>query len=87
MVALAGHPPDRTVPAVAAFYSVTRPFSSGTFYSALAEIAGAELLDQASAIEASSLNLSLVIGPCNRGRTGMPTAAKPVQPAELPDVH
>jgi MFS family permease len=67
MVALAGHAPDWTVPAVAALYSVTRPFSSGTFFSALAEIAGPQLLDQASAIEASSLNLSFVIGPALAG--------------------
>ena len=44
-VALAGHAPDWTVPAVAVLYSVTRPFSSGTFVCALAEIAGRELLD------------------------------------------
>jgi MFS family permease len=67
MVALAGHAPNWTVPAVASVYSVTRPFSSGTFFSALAEIAGPELLDQASAIEASSLNLSFVIGPAVAG--------------------
>jgi len=48
-------------------FSVTRPFSSGPFSGALAEIAGPELLDQASAIEASSLNRSLVIGPAIAG--------------------
>jgi hypothetical protein len=67
MVALAGHAPNWTIPVVAAVYSVTRPFSSGTFFSALAEISGPELLDQASAIEASSLNLSYVIGPAFAG--------------------
>lgn len=67
IVALAGHAPDWTVPAVAVLYSVTRPFSSGSFYSALAEIAGPGLLDQASAIEASSLNLAFVVGPAMAG--------------------
>jgi MFS family permease len=67
IVALAGHAPNWTVPAVAVLYSVTRPFSSGTFFSALAEIAGPELLDQASAIEASSLNISFIIGPAIAG--------------------
>ncbi|HZL55120.1 MAG TPA: MFS transporter [Solirubrobacteraceae bacterium] len=64
---LAGHGPNWTVPAVAIVYSVTRPISSGTFYSALGEIAGAGLLDMASTIEASSLNLSIVVGPALAG--------------------
>ena len=67
IVALAGHAPDWTVPAVAVLYSVTRPFSTGTFYSALAEIVGPELIDTASTIEASSLNLSFVVGPALAG--------------------
>jgi MFS family permease len=67
IVALAGHAPDWTVPAVTVFYSVTRPFSSGSFFSALAEIAGPELLDQASAVEATSLNLAVIIGPALAG--------------------
>src|ERR1700743_1834372 len=53
IVALAGHAPNWTVPAVAVIYSITRPLSMGTFFSALAEIAGPELLDHASAIEAT----------------------------------
>jgi MFS family permease len=76
LVALAGHAPNWTVPAVAVVYSITRPFSSGSFYSALAELAGSELLDAASAIEASSLNLSFVIGPALAGAlTGATSAA------------
>jgi hypothetical protein len=67
ILALAGHAPNWTVPAVTAVYSMTRPFSSGSFFSAMAEIAGPELLDQASAIEASSLNLSFVVGPALAG--------------------
>ena len=64
---LAGHAPDWTVPAVAVLYGVTRPLSSGSFFSALAEIAGAELLDQASAVEATSLNVAVIIGPALAG--------------------
>lgn len=64
---LAGHAPGWTVPAVATLYSVTRPLSSGSFTSGLAELAGMELLDAASAIEATSLNLAVVIGPVLAG--------------------
>ena len=67
IVALAGHAPGWTIPAAAVAYSVTRPLSSGTFFSALAEIAGPELLDQASAVEATSLNLAVIIGPALAG--------------------
>ncbi|MDQ6817367.1 MAG: MFS transporter [Actinomycetota bacterium] len=63
LVALAGDAPQWTLPAMAFFYSVTRPFSAGTFTSALAEIVGVELLGTASAIEASSLNLAFIVGP------------------------
>jgi MFS family permease len=79
IVALAGHAPNWSVPAVAVLYSVTRPFSSGSFFSALAEIAGPELLDQASTIEASSLNLSVIVGPALAGGlTGVVGAARVV---------
>lgn len=67
ILALAGHAADWTVPAVAVLYSVTRPLSTGSFFSALAELAGAELLDAASAIEATSLNVAVVIGPALAG--------------------
>jgi MFS family permease len=80
MVALAGRAPDWTVPAVAVVYGVTRPLSSGTFYSALAEIAGPQLLDVASTIEASSLNLAVVVGPALggalAGAAGAPAAVE-----------
>lgn len=64
---LAGHAPNWTVPAVAVLYSVTRPFSTGSFSSALNEVVGAELIDPASTIESVSLNLSFVIGPALAG--------------------
>ena len=54
ILALAGHAAGWTVLAVAVLYSITRPFTTGSFFSALAEIAGPALLDAASAVEASS---------------------------------
>jgi MFS family permease len=67
IVALAGHAPDWAVPAIAVLYGITRPFSTGSFVSALAEVAGPELLDRASALEATSLNLGIVVGPALAG--------------------
>jgi MFS family permease len=80
IVALAGHAPDWTVPAVTVLYSATRPLSSGSFFSALSEIAGPELLDQASAIEATSLNLAVIVGPALGGAlVGIIGAARTVE--------
>ncbi|HEX3975387.1 MAG TPA: hypothetical protein VHW96_03935, partial [Solirubrobacteraceae bacterium] len=62
MVLLAGHAPNWTVPAVAAVYSLTRPLTQGSFFSSLAVVAGPELLDRASAIEATSLNFAVIVG-------------------------
>jgi MFS family permease len=67
VVALAGHAPNWTVPVVTVIYSITRPFSQGSFFSALADIAGTELLDQASTIEATNLNLAIIVGPAMAG--------------------
>lgn len=67
MVLLAGHAPGWTLVADAVALSVTRPFSTGGFFAAVSEIAGGELLDQASSIEATSLNLSFVVGPALGG--------------------
>jgi MFS family permease len=67
IVILAGHAPNWTIPTLAVIYSLTRPFSMGSFFSALAEIAGPELLDHASAIEATSLNLAVILGPVLAG--------------------
>ncbi len=82
ILALAGHAPDWTLPACAVVYSLTRPLSTGSFFSALAEIAGPELLDAASAIEASSLNISFMVGPAMAGLIAgawSPTVAIEVQ--------
>lgn len=67
ILVLAGHAPDWTIPAAAVVYSITRPLSFGSFFSAIAELAGPELLDTASAIEASSSNLALIVGPALAG--------------------
>jgi predicted MFS family arabinose efflux permease len=67
IVLLAGHAPGWTLPADAVLMSVTRPFSVGSFFSVLAELAGPELLDRASAVEATSMNLSFVVGPAVAG--------------------
>jgi MFS family permease len=75
MLALAGHAPNWTVPAAAVLYSITRPLSMGSFFSALAELAGPGLLDAASAIEATSLNLAFVIGPAIAGAIAGATSA------------
>jgi MFS family permease len=63
LLAVAGHAPGWTVLAVAVLYSITRPFTAGSFFSAMAEISGPELLDQASAMEATSINLAVLVGP------------------------
>ena len=67
LLVLAGHAPNWTLPAVGVLYSVTRPFSSGSFVSALRELAGDDLISAASSLEASSLNFAVVIGPAIAG--------------------
>jgi len=67
LVALAGHGPDWTLPLVAIVYGVTTPISSGSFYGAQAALVGAELLDRASAVSATTLNLAVVVGPALAG--------------------
>jgi MFS family permease len=67
ILALAGHAANWTVPVAAVLYSITRPLSLGAFSSAIAELVGPELLDAASAVEATSLNLAFVLGPALAG--------------------
>lgn len=67
ILALTGRAPNWTVPVAAALYSITRPLTFGAFSSAIAELAGPELLDAASAIEASSINLAFILGPALAG--------------------
>jgi predicted MFS family arabinose efflux permease len=80
IVLLAGHAPNWTVPAVTVVYSLTRPLTQGSFFSSLAVVAGPDLLDRASAIEATSLNLAVVIGPVLAGTlAGLIGAAQTVE--------
>jgi MFS family permease len=67
MLVVAGHGPDWTLPLIGVLYSITRPFSTGGFYAAMVEITGLELLDAASKIEATSLNVAVVLGPALAG--------------------
>ncbi|HEY2005069.1 MAG TPA: MFS transporter [Solirubrobacteraceae bacterium] len=67
MLVVAGHGPDWTLPLIGVLYSITRPFSTGGFYAAMLEITGTELLDPASKIEATSLNLAVLLGPALAG--------------------
>ncbi len=67
IVALAGHAPNWTLPVAGVMLGLTRGFTSGSFFSALAEIAGPELLDRASAIEATSRNSAFIVGPALAG--------------------
>jgi MFS family permease len=67
MLVLAGHGPNWILPLVGVLYSITRPFSVGGFYAAMVEITGHELLEAASKIEATSLNMAVVLGPALAG--------------------
>ncbi len=67
LVLLAGRAPNWTLPVAAMVLSFTRPFTTGGFFSTMSEVAGVELLDQASSVEATSLNLSFVFGPALGG--------------------
>jgi MFS family permease len=67
LVALAGHGPRSTLPLVAVVYGITTPISIGSFYGAQAALAGPKLLDRASAVSATTMNLAVVIGPALAG--------------------
>ncbi len=67
IVALTGNAPTWSVPVAAMLYSFTTPISTGSFVSTLAEVAGDQLLDRASAVEATSVNLGFIVGPALAG--------------------
>jgi MFS family permease len=67
LVALAGHGPGWSLPAIAVLYGVTTPISIGSFLGAQAALAGPELLDRASAVAATTANVAVVIGPALAG--------------------
>lgn len=67
MLALAGHAPAWVIPLLGLVYGVTRPLSSGAFYSVLPELVGSDLLAKANTMEATSVNLAFVAGPAVAG--------------------
>src|SRR4051794_22260790 len=67
LVLLAGHGPDVLLPLLALAAGVTYPLSFGGFTSLIPVLVPEELLPPANAIEASSFNFALVIGPALAG--------------------
>lgn len=67
LVLLAGHGPDVLLPLLALAAGVTYPLSFGGFTSLIPVLVPEELLAPANAIEASSFNFALVIGPALAG--------------------
>ena len=67
IIALAGSGPDWSIPAVALVAGLTYPLSFGGFTSLIPAIVPEELLAGANALEASSFNFALVIGPALAG--------------------
>ena len=67
IVLLAGNAPDWTVPAVALLAGITWPLSFGGFTSLIPVIVPDELLAQANALEATSINLASIAGPALAG--------------------
>jgi MFS family permease len=67
LVLLAGHGPNVLLPLVALAAGLTYPLSFGGFTSLIPVLVPEELLPPANAIEASSFNFALVIGPALAG--------------------
>jgi predicted MFS family arabinose efflux permease len=67
VIALVGNAPDWSVPAVVLVAGLTYPLSFGGFTSLIPVIVPDELLAGANALEASSFNFALVIGPALAG--------------------
>src|SRR3954447_16237678 len=67
IVALAGHAPNWTLPAVALVAGATWPLSFGGFTSLIPVIVPDELLLQANALEATSFNFAVIGGPALAG--------------------
>ena len=67
IVLLAGHGPDLLLPALALVAGLTYPLSFGGFTSMIPTLVPRELLAPANAIEASSFNLALILGPALAG--------------------
>ncbi len=67
ILALAGHAPEWLIPFAALAGGLTWPLSFGGFSSLVAPLAGPQLTPQANALEASSINTALVVGPALAG--------------------
>jgi predicted MFS family arabinose efflux permease len=67
LVALVGHAPDWTVPLVVLLAGLTYPLSYGGFTSFIPVLVPDELLVPANALEATSFNTALVLGPALAG--------------------
>ena len=67
LIVLIGNGPDWSVPAVALLAGLTYPLSFGGFTSLIPVIVPEELLAGANALEASSFNFALVVGPALAG--------------------
>ncbi len=64
---LAGHAPDFVLPLVAVIAGLTYPLSFGGFTSLIPVLVPDRLLTPANAMEASSFNLALIVGPALAG--------------------
>ena len=67
LVAVAGHAPDWVIPLVVLCAGVTYPLSFGGFTSMIPAIVPDDLLPPANALETTSFNSALVIGPALAG--------------------
>lgn len=67
ILVVAGHGPDLLVPFIALLAGITFPVSFGGFTSLIPVLVPDDLLDPANALEATSFNLALVIGPALAG--------------------
>ena len=67
LVLAIGNAPDWTIPALTLVAGLTYPLSFGGFTSLIPALVPEELLTPANALEASSFNLALVIGPALAG--------------------
>ena len=75
---LTGHAPDWVIPLCALAGGLTWPLSFGGFSSLIAVLVPAPLVPQANALEASSFNSALVLGPALAG--GLSAAVDPIAP-------
>lgn len=67
ILVVAGHGPDLLIPLIALFAGFTYPLSFGGFTSLIPALVPEDLLDSANALETTSFNLALVIGPALAG--------------------